>query len=108
MIEPTAHLPLPAEEPRAKLEGVSTRPEERVAASKRSEPAPAMAQSSRSRLAYDQELARVFVEIVDPDSGEVVERFPPEELVKHMQSLIEQEQSSSAQDGHGLLLDRVV
>jgi hypothetical protein len=34
--------------------------------------------------------------------------IPPEELVKHMQSLIEQEQSSSAQDGHGLLLDRVV
>ena len=108
MIEPTANTPLLAEEPRAKLEDVSTRPEEQVAAPKKSASATTAAQSSRSRLAYDQELARVFVEIVDPDSGEVIDRFPPEELVKHMQSLTDQEFLSNTQTGNGLLLDRVV
>jgi hypothetical protein len=108
MIAVTAHTPVLAEEPRAKQAELTLRPVERVSASKKPEPTPAAAQSSRSRLAYDKELARVFVEIVDPDSGEVVDRFPPEELVKHMKSLIEQEHLPSGQDGTGLLLDRLV
>ena len=108
MIVEIGHIPLPAEEPQAKPTDSALRPVEPVAAAKRSESAPVAAQSSRSRLAYDKELARVFVEIVDPESGEVIDRFPPEELVRHMKSLIEQQHLPSGQDGTGLLLDRVV
>lgn len=56
---------------------------------------------SRYRLAYDEELSRVFVELLDPDSGEVVQRYPPEELVRHMQDLLEEA-------GHGRFVDRRV
>jgi len=108
MIEATAHIPPLAESTRAKPEALSLRTANRAAAPARSDSAPAAAGSSRSRLAYDRELARVFVEIVDQESGEVVDRFPPEELVKHMKSMTEQDLLSSGQEGAGLLLDRVV
>ena len=66
--------------------------------------------SSRSRLAYDTELSRVFVEIVDPKSGEVVQRFPPEQLVRHMSELIDQDllDPSAGAGDPGLVLDEVV
>ncbi len=108
MIVETAHIPPPAEEPQAKPTESLLRPVEPVAAVRRSESASDSVQSSRSRLAYDKELARVFVEIVDPESGEVVDRFPPEELVRHMKNLTEQDYLPSGQDGTGLLLDRFV
>ncbi len=108
MIEATAYVPQLAEAPRAKPEVLSLRSAGRAAAPARSEAVSAEAASSTSRLAYDRELSRVFVEIVDPESGEVVDRFPPEELVKHMNSMIEQDFSSSSPDGAGLLIDRVV
>jgi uncharacterized FlaG/YvyC family protein len=119
MIAATAHTPVLAEETRTRQAELTLRPVEQVAASKKSEATPAAThkksestlavnQSSRSRLAYDKELARVFVEIVDLDSGEVVDRFPPEELVRHMKSLIEQEHLLGGQDGTGLLVDRLV
>lgn len=56
---------------------------------------------SHYRLTYDEELSRVFVELLDPDSGEVVQRYPPEELVRHMQNLLEK-------SGHGRFVDRRV
>ena len=108
MIVEIGHIPLPAEEPQAKPTESLLRPVEPVAAAKRSQPTPVAVQSSRSRLAYDKELARVFVEIVDPESGEVVDRFPPEELVRHMKSLIEQHHLPNGQGDTGLLLDRFV
>ena len=101
-------MPLVAEEPQAKPKVSLLRPAKPVAAAKRPEPASDAVHSSRSRLAYDKELARVFVEIVDPDSGEVIDRFPPEELVRHMKNLIEQDHLPSGQDGTGLLFDHVV
>ncbi len=64
--------------------------------------------SARSRLTYDDELSRVFVEIVDPDSGEVVSRFPPEQLVRHINSLIDQELVSESQGATGFLVDQSV
>ena len=64
------------------------------------------AQSSRSRLTYDQELSRVFVEIVDPSSGEVIQRFPPEELVKHIDSIVAA--ANGEAEDPGLVLDEVV
>ncbi len=108
MIEATANIPPLAESTRAKPEALSLRTANRAAAPTRSDAASAVAGSSTSRLAYDRELARVFVEIVDQESGEVVHRFPPEELVKHMKSMTEQELLSSSLDGAGALLDRVV
>lgn len=108
MIEATAYVPQLAEETRAKLDVLSLRSAKRVIAPARADSASVTDISSRSRLAYDRELSRVFVEIVDPESGEVVDRFPPEELVKHMQSMTEQDFSSSSPEGAGLLFDRVV
>ena len=61
----------------------------------------------RGRLAFDQELSRVFVEIVDKDSGEVLLRFPPEEIVRHMAELKQAKEAARA-DSNGLVLDQVV
>ena len=41
----------------------------------------------RARLTYDEELGRVFVEILDPRTGDVITRFPSERLVEHLNSL---------------------
>ncbi len=41
----------------------------------------------RARLTYDEKLSRVFVEILDPRTGDVITRFPPERLVEHLNSL---------------------
>ena len=108
MIEATASVPQLAEETRAKPDVLSLRSAKRTVAPARADAASAADVSSRSRLAYDRELARVFVEIVDPESGEVIDRFPPEELVKHMKSMTEQDLLSSGRESAGLLLDRVV
>ena len=66
---------------------------------------PGQAKSS-SRLTYDKELSRTFVEFVDKDSGEVVHSFPPEELVRHMDELIEKNRVSRSQGSTGLLVDQ--
>ncbi len=41
----------------------------------------------RARLTYDEKLSRVFVEILDPKTGDVITRIPPERLVEHLNSL---------------------
>jgi len=41
----------------------------------------------RARLAYDNKLSRVFVELLDPRTGEVITRFPPERLVEQLNRL---------------------
>ena len=64
--------------------------------------------NSRSRLAYDSELSRVFVEIVDPKSGEVVHRFPPEQIVRHIAALIDPPSPTEAKESTGLVFDEVV
>ncbi len=108
MIEATAYVPQLAEETRTKPEVLSLLSAKRATAPAPADTPSAVDISSRSRLAYDRELSRVFVEIVDSESGEVVDRFPPEELVKHMKSVTERDFSSSSPDGAGLLFDRVV
>ena len=62
----------------------------------------------RGRLAFDEELSRVFVEIVDHDSGEVVLRFPPEQIVRHIVELKEAKAQAANSDGTGLVLNQVV
>ena len=47
----------------------------------------------RARLAYDDELSRMFVEILDPKTGEVITRFPPERLVEQLKSLAANDKS---------------
>lgn len=66
------------------------------------------ADTARSRLTYDKELSRTFIEVVDLDSGEVVERFPPEEIVRHVDALLEQAEASRAAKRAGLVFDQVV
>ena len=36
--------------------------------------------SAHARLNYDEETKEVFIEILDPQTGEVLQRFPAEEL----------------------------
>lgn len=119
MLIATANISAAAEQPRERptteASQLAQRPEARVNPEARLSPeAPAsdqpsrISQSSRSRLTYDQELSRVFVEIVDPKSGEVVKRFPPEELVKHIDSLIEANRAKGDPENAGLVFDQVV
>lgn len=122
MLVETANTPIAAEAPRARAPAAPTPPVsqatvqprrsdalDRVAEPGRvAEPARSEEASSRSRLAYDDELSRVFVEIVDPDSGEVVQRFPPEQIVRHIKALIEEAGFSANRDGTGILVDQSV
>lgn len=71
-------------------------------------PLASLQSSSRSRLAYDEDLGRVFVEIVDRDSGEVIDRFPPEELVRHIDGLIEQNEARRRGSAPGRLFSQVI
>ena len=82
--------------------------ERAVRATLRAEPEAQLGQesSARSRLTYDDELRRVVLEIVDTDSGEVVSRFPPEQLVRHIASLIDQELVPESQGATGFLVDQ--
>ena len=63
---------------------------------------------SRARLAFDDELSRVFVEIVDRSSGEVIHRYPPEEIVRHIDALIKQQHLPAGQGNTGFLVDQSV
>ena len=89
----------PAEEPAGRE---SPRAETEVA----TEVASGRESLARSRLTYDDELSRVFVEIVDPDSGEVVSRFPPEQIVRHIDNLIDQNLVPKSQGTTGFLVDQ--
>lgn len=64
--------------------------------------------TSRSRLAYDRELSRTFIEVVDVNSGKVIHRFPPEEIVRHIEALMKEAEAARAAKHAGLVLDRVV
>jgi hypothetical protein len=46
--------------------------------------------------------------VVDVDSGEVVDRFPPEEIIRHLDSLLAQAEASRAANRGGALVNRVV
>ncbi len=63
--------------------------------------------SSQSRLAFDRELSRVFVEIVDSDSGEVVQRFPPEQIVRYVAELSDSAAEAVNTERTGLVLDQL-
>lgn len=47
----------------------------------------------RARLAYDDKLSRMFVEILDPKTGDVITRFPPERLVEQLNNLAANDKS---------------
>jgi len=65
-------------------------------------------QRSRARLSFDPEAHRVFVEIIDPKTGDVITRFPPEQIATHIDEVLEQTgQQTNLQDA-GLIVDRSV
>ena len=68
---------------------------------------PSARASSQSRLAFDQELSRVFVEIVDSDSGEVVQRFPPEQIVRYFAEISDAAAEPIDTERTGLVLDQL-
>ncbi len=47
-------------------------------------PAAEAAPADNARLSYDRETNRVYVEILDPRTGEVILRLPPESAVSRM------------------------
>ncbi len=49
----------------------------------------------RARLAYDDKLSRMFVEILDPKTGDVITRIPPERLVEQLSSLAANDKSEA-------------
>lgn len=48
---------------------------------------PVKASVDTARLAYDQESHRVYVEILDPQTGDVLQRLPPESAAEHLQEI---------------------
>ena len=48
---------------------------------------PAKATVDTARLSYDRERHRVYVEILDPQTGEVLLRLPPESAVERLQQI---------------------
>jgi uncharacterized FlaG/YvyC family protein len=63
---------------------------------------------SRARLSLDTEAHRVYVEIIDPETGDVISRFPPEQIATHIDEVLEQTgQQTNLQDA-GLIVDRSV
>lgn len=41
-------------------------------------------QTSGARLTYDSETHRAFVEFIDPSTGDVIGRFPAEDMGQHL------------------------
>lgn len=60
---------------------------------------------SQYRLAYDKERSRIFIQVIDPDTGKEILRFPPEELVRFIDKSIDK---NSAGASTGLFVDRSV
>ncbi len=50
----------------------------------------------RARLAYDEDLSRMIVEILDPQTGDVITRFPSERLVEQLSNLAANDKSDAA------------
>ena len=69
---------------------------------------PAEEKSARARLSLDPELHRVFVEIVDPDTGDVITRFPPEQIAEHIDSVLKQTDQETNLEDSGLIFDQSV
>jgi len=109
---PTSDPPRPTEASSARLAAVAASPQVAKSAPAPQRPKPDLpdptADTARSRLAYDKELNRTFIEVVDLKSGEVVDRFPPEEIVRHAEAMLEQAEASRAAKRAGLVLDRLV
>ncbi len=62
-------------------------PTPRADAAPAAEAEPAAAEAApadNARLSYDRETKRVYVEILDPRTGEVILRLPPESAVSRM------------------------
>ncbi len=104
----TATTPTPAAQtaaPRAVERAEKAAPESKreAAPRERVKSAPAPTKPSQYRLAYDEDRSRIFIQVIDPDSGEEILRFPPEELVRFIDKSI-----GTGVPGNtpGLLVDR--
>lgn len=94
----SATSPAPQAEPRARPAAA----ESRSPAKSVSRPAnlESTKTSSLTRLNYDEELSRTFIEVIDRDSGAVVAKFPPEELVRYVQEVLAEAPGTGASLGH--------
>ena len=56
---------------------------------------PGLLSAASTRLNYDNELKRLFIEIVDEDSGRVLNEVPPRALALQVQRFIEENQRAA-------------
>lgn len=89
----------PLREPRIQTEVAGTNSGSRAAEAER---------SSRARLSLDTEAHRVYVEIIDPDTGDVITRFPPEQIATHIDEVLRQTDQQTNLQSAGLIVDRSV
>lgn len=68
------------------------------------------AQSSnrRTQLGFNSELNRVFLEVVDTKTDEIVETIPAEELVRFFSGLVESGETPEVADQNGGVIDQSV
>ena len=64
--------------------------------------------ASRARLSLDPDHRRVVVEIIDPETGDVITRFPPEQITDHIDQVLEQTNNQTNLEESGLILDQTV
>ncbi len=62
----------------------------------------------RTQLGFNSELNRVFLEVVDTKTDEILETIPPEELVRFFSGLIERGETEEVPEQSGAVLDQSV
>ncbi len=98
-----AETPAAAKERTEKTDAQRSRPQETSV-----QTPPQTETSSRARLNFDPDKHRVFVEIVDPDTGDVISRFPPEQIANHIDKVLEQTDQETNLEDAGLIFDQKV
>lgn len=102
-----SNVPLPAQTPRPRSQAGESAQTGHTLSRPAEFSSQALQISSVSRLVYDKDLGRVFVETVDRSSGEVVYRFPPDELVRYINTIIEEDEALRGNSTTGLIFDQV-
>ncbi|MGE4219473.1 MAG: flagellar protein FlaG [Alphaproteobacteria bacterium] len=81
-------------------------PDERVSAQKTLESL--RLTSRRTQIDFNPELNRVFLQIVDTRTDEVVESIPPEELVRQLKEQVEPRRLDLPSESSGTVIDEQV
>lgn len=64
--------------------------------------------SRRTQVGFDNELNRVFLEVVDTRTDQVVEQIPSEEFVRFVQQQLEPPTKRASEEPNGAVVDEAV